>query len=41
MVYINEVANDNASASERLAASSTDLARLTEDLRGLVSQFKF
>ena len=41
VVYINEVANDNASASERLAASSTDLARLTEDLRGLVSQFKF
>ena len=41
VVYINEVANDNASASERLAASSSDLARLTEDLRGLVSQFKF
>ena len=41
VVYINEVANDNAEASERLAISSDDLARLTDELRGLVSQFKF
>lgn len=41
IVYINEVANDNAGASDRLATSSSDLARLTNDLRGLVSQFKY
>jgi len=41
VVNISEVADKNASASEQLAASSNDLARLTEDLRGLVSQFKY
>jgi len=41
VVNISEVADKNASASEQLAASSSDLARLTEDLRGLVSQFKY
>jgi len=41
VVNISEVADKNASASEQLATSSNDLARLTEDLRGLVSQFKY
>jgi methyl-accepting chemotaxis protein len=41
VVNISHVAEENASASEKLAASSKDLARLTGELDGLVSQFKY
>ncbi len=41
VVNISQVADENASASERLATSSDQLARLTDDLRALVSHFKY
>lgn len=41
VLEISQVADKNAMASDRLAASSEDLARLANELRGLISQFKY
>ena len=41
VVNISQVANENASASEKLAESSNDLDHLADQLRNLVSQFKY
>jgi methyl-accepting chemotaxis protein len=41
VVNINNVANDNVGASNRLSVSSDELAALADELQQLVSQFKY
>ena len=41
IVNISQVAEQNASASESLSESSSNLALLAEELKGVVSQFKY
>lgn len=41
IVNISQVAEQNASASESLSESSNNLALLAEELKGVVSQFKY